>query len=128
MMPPKMIKPEVWGIQTTGNLPTGSGGNSKVSQDFYPSLWKEAEKQISRCRRLVFIGYSFPPADFAVSNMLRRAISTMKVSAGRFPDVDIVDPNSAELAKRFEQSFKIKVPVENQYLSLRNYLSSKRAK
>lgn len=128
MMPPKMIKPEVWGRQQPKNLSGGSGGNRQISGDFYPRLWAEAEKQLSRCRRLVFVGYSFPPADFAVSNMLRRAISTMKVSTGRFPDVDIVDPNSAELATRFKQSFKIKVPIDNQYLSLRNYLSSKRAK
>lgn len=127
MMPPKMIKPEVWG-RRTNTFPAASGGNSKISEDFYPRLWAEAERQLSVCRRIVFIGYSFPPADFAVSNMLRRAISTMKVSTGRFPDVDIVDPNSAELAKRFEQSFKIKVPIDNQFLSLRNYLASKRAK
>jgi len=128
MMPPKMIKPEVWGRQAPGELAGGQGGNSELSEGFYPRLWAEAEGQISRCRRLVFIGYSFPPADFAVSNMLRRAISTMKVATGRFPDVDIVDPNSSELARKFEQSFKIRVPTENQYLSLRNYLESKRAK
>lgn len=128
MMPPKMIKPEVWGRQQTDDPSPGSGGNGQVSKDFYRRLWAEAEKQLSRCRRLVFIGYSFPPADFAVGNMLRRAISSMKVSTGHFPDVDIVDPNSAELAKRFQQSFKIKVPIENQHLSLRNYLSSTRAK
>ncbi|MHB8411290.1 MAG: hypothetical protein ACYDDI_05005 [Candidatus Acidiferrales bacterium] len=127
MMPPKMIKPEVWGKQLTDS-PADAGGNNKISTDFYPRLWAEAEKQLSLCRRIVFVGYSFPPADFAVSNMLRRAISTRKVSTGNFPDVDIVDPNSAELAERFKQSFKIDVPIDNQYLSLRNYLSSSRAK
>jgi SIR2-like domain len=128
MMPPKMIKPEIWGRQTTGNLLPGSGGNNKTSEDFYPRLWIEAEEQLALCRRIVFVGYSFPPADFAVSNMLRRAVSARKMETGSFPDVDIVDPNSAELARRFEQSFKIKVSSENQYLSLRNYLSSNRAK
>jgi hypothetical protein len=101
------------------------GGNKEISRDFYPRLWAEAEKQLSLCRRIVFLGYSFPPADFAVSNMLRGAISIRKVSTGKFPDVDMVDPNSAELAKRFKQSFKIGVPIQNQYLSLENYLSSK---
>ncbi|MBI3530673.1 MAG: hypothetical protein HY067_22225 [Betaproteobacteria bacterium] len=127
MMPPKMIKPEIWGARANGNMGEASSGNDNVSEDFYPRLWSEAEGKIANCRRLVFVGYSFPPADFAVNNMLRRAISRMKVSTGRFPEVDIVDPNAAELAKRFEQSFKIRVPIENQYLSLRNYLSSKRA-
>ena len=128
MMPPKMIKPEVWGRQEVKDTSADLGGNSRVSSDFYPRLWSEAEKQLSLCRRLVFVGYSFPPADFAVNNMLRRAISIRKVSTGKFPSVDIVDPNSADLARRFEQSFKIAVPVENRYLSLGNYLSSKRAK
>ena len=96
--------------------------------NFYPKLWTEAQEQLSRSRRIVFIGYSFPPADFAVSNMLRRAFSIMKKSTGNFPTVDIVDPNAAVLAKRFEQSFKIGVPTENQYLSLGSYLHSGRAK
>jgi hypothetical protein len=126
MMPPKMLKPEVWSHQETINVPTGIGRNVAIEKDFYRRLWAEAEGQLSNCRRLVFIGYSFPPADFAVSNMLRRAISRMKVSTGHFPDVDIVDPNSAELAKRFKQSFNIEVRIENQYLSLKNYLRSER--
>ena len=125
MMPPKMIKPEVWGRASDA---AGSGGNTHVSDDFYPRLWTEAEDQLSRSRRVVFIGYSFPPADFAVSNMLRRAIAAMKVDTGRFPEVDIVDPNAAELAERFKQSFAIHVPIRNQYLSVENYLTSKRAK
>lgn len=128
MMPPKMIKPEIFGRQSNPDLPPISGGNNEVPLNFYPELWGEAEKHLAGCRRIVFIGYSFPPADFAVGNMLRRAISTMKISTGGFPDIDIVDPNAADLAKRFEKSFKIKVPVDNQYLSLKNYLSSEREK
>lgn len=124
MMPPKMIKPEVWGRRSDA---VTTGGNSWVSEDFYPSLWEEAETQLSHCRRIVFVGYSFPAADFAVSNMLRRAISEMKVSTGKFPEVDIVDPNAARLAERFSQSFAIEVPISNQYLSLGNYLISQRA-
>lgn len=130
MMPPKMIKPEVHGHGKTVSLTDGpwpSEGNVATSGEFYPHLWMEAEKQLARCRRLVFIGYSFPAADFAVGNLLRRAISTMKDVDGRFPEVDIVDPNAAQLALRFKQSFKIDVPINNQYLSLGSYLSGKRA-
>lgn len=127
MMPPKMIKPEIWGRQPSSQALPGYGGNAFITSNFYPDLWKEAEEQLALCRRIVFVGYSFPPADFAVSNMLRRAISARKIKTNDFPDVDIVDPNSAELARRFEQSFKIEVPIANQYLSLGNYLSSKRA-
>lgn len=127
MMPPKMIKPEVWGRRLQSNATVFTGGNQSVSDKFYPALWKEAEEQLARSRRIVFIGYSFPPADFAVGNMLRRAISYMKVETGEFPDVDIVDPNASQIAERFDQSFKIKVPISNRYLSLESYLDSARA-
>jgi len=127
MMPPKMIKPEVWGQVARSDPLTQIGGNKATSREFYPKLWAEAEEQLSRSKRLVFIGYSFPPADFAVSNMLRRAISAQKVEKGEFPLVDIVDPNATQLARRFEQSFNINVPIESQYLSLASYLSSARA-
>lgn len=129
MIPPKMIKSEIFGdIPLDENRPEEFFGNEVISRDFYTKLWSEAENHLSISRRIVFVGYSFPPADYAFGNMLRRAISRMKISLGRFPGVDIVDPNAAELAKRFEKSFKISVPVENQYLSLKNYLSSPRPK
>lgn len=127
MMPPKMIKQEVWGRPEMAKLSPTTGGNRFVSADFYPDLWGEAEEQLAHSRRIVFIGYSFPAADFAVGNLLRRAISSMKVDTNRFPEVDIVDPNAAELARRFEQSFKIRVPIENQHLSLSAYLQGDRA-
>ena len=125
-MPPKMIKPEIWDtdIEFSDNKFINYGNDAVPG--FYPKLWREAQEQLERCRRIVFVGYSFPPADFAVGNMLRRAISKRKVSTQTFPEIDIVDPKAAELAERFEQSFKIKIPVENQYLSLRNYLYSTR--
>ncbi len=50
------------------------------------------------------------------------------MSTGEFPEIDIVDPNAAELARRFEQSFKIEVPVNNLYFSLQSYLYSERAR
>lgn len=112
MMPPKMFKTEI----------TSPAQNNS----FYMDVWKEAEEQLLRCRRLVFIGYSFPPTDFAVGNMLRRAIS--KIKQQRSLEIDLVDPNVLELAKRFNESFKMQIPIRNQYLSLENYLETKRAK
>ena len=129
MMPPKMIKREVWdNNQTFAEGDDGANTINATPSNFYSNLWAEAEGQLSHCRRLVFIGYSFPPADFAVSNMIRRAISEMKVSTGKFPTIDIVDPNVSELSQRFQRSFKISVNPENQYLSLSSYLHTQRAK
>ena len=125
MMPPKMIKPEIWDKSSDPQQGINKVGNNAVT-GFYPEIWGEAQKQLELCRRIVFIGYSFPPADFAVGNMLRRAISMMKVVMRKSPEIDIVDPDAPRLAERFEQSFKIKVPTANQYLSLQNYLDSTR--
>jgi len=127
MMPPKMIKSEIWDKSSDYQKGINKVGNDAVV-GFYRAIWDEAQKQLELCRRIVFIGYSFPPADFAVGNMLRRAISSMKVVKQKSPEIDIVDPNAPQLAERFEQSFKIKVPSANQYLSLQNYLDSTRAR
>jgi hypothetical protein len=120
-----MIKPEIWDKSSDPQQGINKVGNNAVT-GFYPEIWGEAQKQLELCRRIVFIGYSFPPADFAVGNMLRRAISMMKVVMRKSPEIDIVDPDAPRLAERFEQSFKIKVPTANQYLSLQNYLDSTR--
>src|SRR6185312_11256751 len=75
MIPPKMIKPEINGrFESTSPASDNASekhGNRALPQGFYRDLWHEAEEQLGNCRRLVFIGYSFPAADFAVSNLLR---------------------------------------------------------
>lgn len=125
MMPPKMIKPEIWDAGSIEPTSDSVYGNRALS-GFYPKIWREAEDQLKLCRRIVFIGYSFPPADFAVGNMLRRSLSEIKATR-QSPAIDIVDPNATQLAERFEKSFKIKVPMGNCYLSLKSYLDTNRA-
>jgi hypothetical protein len=44
-------------------------------------------------------------------------VSCREIKRGVFPGVDLVDPSSADFAKRFEQSFELKLSVENQLLS-----------
>ena len=109
MMPPKMVKREIF---------------DPVA--IYQPIWNEAEKRMIKCKKIVFVGYSFPPADFAVSNMLRRVISSIKTEKRKSPTIVIVDPNVEELAKRFEASFNVKIDSDNRYLSLKSYLSGDR--
>jgi hypothetical protein len=129
MMPPKMIKKEIWRqdktVQSTVQPDDIRHGNEAIG-DLYPDLWKEAEDRLSDCKKIVFIGYSFPPADYAVTNMLRRALSKIKVSTQKSPTICIVDPRASDLAKRFEDSFKLEVPIHNRFLSLQSYLNNPR--
>jgi hypothetical protein len=121
-MPPKMLKSELW----ESNSNDGQTGNGFAQvNSLYKDLWEEAESSLRIAKSTVFIGYSFPSTDFAVSNMLRRAIGDSK-DTRRDLKVEIVDPNAPDLAKRMEQSFKIRVPPEDQYLSLDSYLFTKR--
>lgn len=124
MIPPKMIKAELWGRATPANPLPEYHGIDAVPAGFFPKLWREAEEQLEVARRVVFIGYSFPPADFTFKNLFRRA--NFYKDRRPVPAIDIVDPNAAELARRFQDSFRIPVPLENQYLSLKSYLTSAR--
>lgn len=126
MMPPKMLKQEIWGSEPTELRSDPLRGNWAVHTDrLYPKLWQEAEHHLSKSKRIVFIGYSFPAADTSVFGLLRRSLANAKIAFDEQPDIHIVDPNAANLAKRFQQSFKIEVPIQNQFLSLGGYVLSR---
>ncbi len=108
MMAPKMIKVQ------------------ELKEDLYKKLWKEAETQLIRSKRLVFIGYSFPPADYAVANLLRRVFSKIKKKKRKIPQIVIVDPEASERARNFEESFGIHIEIENMFLSLSSFVTSSR--
>jgi len=36
----------------------------------FPYIWRQAYNELSACKRLVIIGYSFPPTDFSVRKLL----------------------------------------------------------
>lgn len=125
MMPPKMLKREIWGEEPTEEKTGTLCGNWAVhSRRLYPKIWREAETHLVRAKRIVFIGYSFPAADTSVYGLLRRSLSEAKTrrERGEHPEIFIVDPNAAQLARRFYQSFKIEVPPQNQFLSLESYV------
>jgi len=123
MMPPKMLKREIWGEKPTEEQTRPLRGNWAIhDQKLYPNIWREAEEHLLRAKRIVFIGYSFPAADTSVFGLLRRSLATSKIKHGEHPEIFIVDPNAPSLAQRFYQSFKIQVPSKNQFLSLATYV------
>jgi hypothetical protein len=123
MMPPKMLKSEVWGEEPTDTQTDPLAGNWAVhDRHLYPGIWREAEDHLSRSKRIVFVGYSFPAADVSVFGLIRRALANAKAAYGEHPDIHVVDPNAASISERFGQLFQINVPVANQFLSLSSYV------
>lgn len=45
-----------------------------VDNDLYGNLWKEAEKELRIAKRIVFVGYSLPLADFEIRYLLKKNI------------------------------------------------------
>lgn len=122
MMPPKMLKREIWGDEPTEEKTDPLRGNWAVSaKALYKKMWNEAEEHLSRSKKIVFIGYSFPAADTSVWGLLRRAFAEAKIKKKQ-PEIIIVDPNAKEIAEKLKKSFQIEVPLKNQFLSLQSYV------
>lgn len=122
MMPPKMLKREIWGEEPTEDKTEPLRGNWAVHErGLYRKIWREAEEHLVRAKQLIFIGYSFPAADTSVFGLLRRSLAIAKTKRGEHPEIFIVDPNAAQLAERVQQSFQIEVPAKNQFLTLASY-------
>ena len=69
-------------------------------------LWLIARDKLSRCRKLVFIGYSFPTTDF-YSEWLFRQIYFLD---GSRPDIIVVNPamkqKGSDVQRRYQRLFK----------------------
>jgi len=46
-----------------------------VYERIFDPLWKKAREALSSCRKLVVIGYSFPPTDFQTKRLLLESFS-----------------------------------------------------
>jgi hypothetical protein len=69
-------------------------------------LWLLAREQLQYCRRIVFIGYSFPTTDF-YSEWLFRQIYFIE---GRLPEIVVVNPEimktRSEVSQRYQTIFR----------------------
>jgi hypothetical protein len=69
-------------------------------------LWLIARDKLSRCRKIVFIGYSFPTTDF-YSEWLFRQIYFLE---GNRPEIIVVNPamkkKGSDVEKRYQRLFK----------------------
>ncbi|MGG2196433.1 SIR2 family protein [Paenibacillus validus] len=69
-----------------------------------PRVWNEAFQALSTATKLVFVGYSLPPADFAIIELIKRAIH-MKL---RLEEVHVIDIDR-DLEDRYKKIFGNKV-------------------
>jgi hypothetical protein len=53
-------------------------------------LWKQAKDILAKCNRLIVIGYSFPPTDFAVKKLFWEAFENNKLE-----DLIVVNPDTS---------------------------------
>ena len=126
MMPPKMLKQEIWGGKPTAIRTKPPIGNWAVhSKELYPRIWREAESSLATAKKIVFIGYSFPTADTSVFGLIRRSLAVAKAKYQEYPTIHLVDPNAARLAERFWDSFRVEIPIQNQFLSLHSYVTAR---
>jgi len=72
----------------------------KVMSNFYlQQIWKRAEEELRKARRIIFCGYSFPDADVHIKYLLKRAEVNR---VGRPPAVFIVNEHEGKTAHQRE--------------------------
>lgn len=66
-----------------------------LETDRFDTLWRRAAEELSRCRRLVIVGYSFPPTDFATKRLF------LETFADRPPldELVVVDPDQERIER-----------------------------
>lgn len=74
-------------------------------EKLFLNLWDQAQTQLSKCARLIVIGYSFPPTDFAVRKLLLEAFESNKLK-----DLIIVNPHT-DVVKTIKELVHFSKPV-----------------
>jgi hypothetical protein len=62
---------------------------------FFPQVWGDAQAALLACSRLIFFGYSLPPADIEAEKLFQRAIFGNSALAG----VDVINPDPDAAAR-----------------------------
>jgi hypothetical protein len=64
-------------------------------QRFLPEVWEDAQKALASCDRVIFYGYSLPPADIEAEKLFQRAI----FGNSSLTAVDVVNPDPDAAAR-----------------------------
>ena len=91
-------------------------------QAFVPEVWAEAKEDLESADRVVFFGYSLPPADIDAEKLFQRAIMANR----NIEKVDVIDPLPA-IAGRYAALFPTKpltwYPSVERFLELTPFAS-----
>ncbi len=69
------------------------------------SLWSRTRAELASCERLVVIGYSFPPTDFATRELFLEAFSQRRLN-----ELIVVNPNG-EVVRRVRELCRFETPL-----------------
>ncbi|MFY3741914.1 MAG: hypothetical protein HMLIMOIP_002375 [Candidatus Nitrosomirales archaeon] len=64
--------------------------------DIFSLVWGHAETALSQCRKLIVIGYSFPPTDFATKKLFLEAFAGDR---SRLEELILVNPDTSSVQK-----------------------------
>jgi hypothetical protein len=81
-------------------------------QAVFRRIWSKAWDALSKCKRLVVIGYSFSPTDFSTTRLLREALADNDIES-----LTVVNPDSAVADKARELCHFGKKPAIHQDLN-----------
>jgi hypothetical protein len=62
---------------------------------FFPQVWEDAHEHLRQCSRLIFFGYSLPPADIEAEKLFQRSI----FGNDRLAGVDVINPDPDAAAR-----------------------------
>jgi hypothetical protein len=68
------------------------------------SVWKQAEERLKTAKRIVIIGYSFPPTDVRPMKLLKSALNARKGEI----ELEIVAPGAADIVSRIGEKILAK--------------------
>lgn len=105
-------------VETNSTTSTKAGYLNQ--SDVLKEIWAELENEMRSARVLVFIGYSFPPADLYFSSVLRSVLADRATT----PQVILVNPDAVAISVRLKQRFALR--NIKKYFDFEQYVGAKR--
>ena len=93
-LPPSMDGLYIDPIMITPILNKGKYFSKDILKGIFPYLWDKAKEALLKCKKLIVIGYSFPPTDFLNKKMFLEAFSENDLE-----ELIVVNPDTSVVQK-----------------------------